>query len=283
MRSKDWEESVIISYYTAIVHFLYGNISKAERLADQAEFDAAKCGMTVWGAKARFFKGRVIFEQGKYFDAYDVFNSISLSEENEDTLNAWKYRAKAYSGGLLPANIKNDGDGAVFIVEAAYINHEYEKALELADSLLANLPDQSFIFLEQPDWQSGFSQVELLMLPQMDLWFRLLSTFQALALSRRKSDDSSADRAVSIIKHITRDEKFAGEDSNDAFYYFSQYLVLKNVNASEVDLNTVVSIAFKRLQRRASRIDNIETKRAFLSFNRWNEALGEAAKHHKLI
>jgi tetratricopeptide (TPR) repeat protein len=247
-RSKDWEESVIISYYTSVVHFLYGNISKAERLASHAEGESLTCGMISWGAKSRFLKGRILFDQGRYFDAYDVFHSISSTEENQDTLNAWKYRAKLYSGGLLPLDLKNEGDGAVFMIEAAYINREYEKAAELSDQLLANVPDNTFVFIEQVDWQSGFSQVELLMFPQMDLWHRLVSTFRALALSRQKSD-ASADRALSIMKQITRDEKFIDRDINDAFYYFAHYLVLQHANASEIDLNTAVSIAFKRLQR----------------------------------
>jgi hypothetical protein len=42
-------------------------------------------------------------------------------------------------------------------------------------------------------------------------------------------------------------------------------------------------MAFKRLQSRASRIDDTEIKRAFLSLAHWNGALGLAAKKHKLI
>jgi hypothetical protein len=48
-------------------------------------------------------------------------------------------------------------------------------------------------------------------------------------------------------------------------------------------MNTAVSMAFKRLQSRASRIDDIEIKRAYLSGNHWNKLLGQAAKKHKLI
>jgi hypothetical protein len=48
-------------------------------------------------------------------------------------------------------------------------------------------------------------------------------------------------------------------------------------------MDTAVSIAFKRLQSRASRIDDIETKRAYLSLNYWNNALVQAARVHRLI
>jgi hypothetical protein len=50
-----------------------------------------------------------------------------------------------------------------------------------------------------------------------------------------------------------------------------------------IDWHTVLSIAFKRLQRRASRIDDAGLKRAFLSGNRWNRMLFAEAKAINLI
>jgi hypothetical protein len=44
-----------------------------------------------------------------------------------------------------------------------------------------------------------------------------------------------------------------------------------------------VSMACKRLQRRAERIDDLETKQAFLNLPRWNNALFKAARELKLI
>jgi hypothetical protein len=48
-------------------------------------------------------------------------------------------------------------------------------------------------------------------------------------------------------------------------------------------MGTVVSIAFKRLQRRASRIDDPKTRQDYIFRNRWNNALSLAAKEYKLI
>jgi hypothetical protein len=42
-------------------------------------------------------------------------------------------------------------------------------------------------------------------------------------------------------------------------------------------------MAFKRLQRRAGRIDDIVTRRAFLSNQYWNKILFNTAKAYKLI
>ncbi len=280
-RSKDWEESVIINYDASLVQFLFGNISASERFAGRAESLSLRCGLVSWGAKARFLRGRILFEQGRYNDAYDMFQSIAPTEENQDVLDAWKFRAKAYLGDFLPEDIKNNGDGAVFMIEAAYINEEYEKTIKMADQLLLDLPDHQCIFLEQPDWQSGFSQAELMMFPQKDFLHRFVSTYRALALSRQSPFEAAA--AVTIMRQITRDEKFFDTDANDEFYFFAQYQALQNADALEIDQNTAISMAFKRLQRHASRIDDIKTKRDFLTLNRWNKALGEAAKTHRLI
>jgi len=50
-----------------------------------------------------------------------------------------------------------------------------------------------------------------------------------------------------------------------------------------VDLKTVVSMGLKRLQKRAGRIDDNETKQAFLNLSRWNSALHSAGKENKLV
>ena len=80
-----------------------------------------------------------------------------------------------------------------------------------------------------------------------------------------------------------RDERFTRTDSNDPFFFYAYYCVLSEMDAPEVDKNTAISIAFKRLQRRASRIDDLDTKRAFLNLPFWNKALYQTAKDHKLI
>jgi hypothetical protein len=85
------------------------------------------------------------------------------------------------------------------------------------------------------------------------------------------------------MDRLFQDERFSDMDPNDAFYYYAYYLVLGESGAAEVDMNTAVSMAFKRLQRRASRIDDIEINKAFLNRQYWNRALSLAAKEHKLI
>jgi hypothetical protein len=85
------------------------------------------------------------------------------------------------------------------------------------------------------------------------------------------------------MQRILRDERLSEMDPNDAFYFYAWYRVLEESRSPQIDMNTAVSMAFKRLQRRASRIDDVETRQAYLSQPRWNSALSLAAKEYKLI
>jgi len=72
-------------------------------------------------------------------------------------------------------------------------------------------------------------------------------------------------------------------DPWDAFYFYAKYRILEQTEASLVDMSTAVSMAFKRLQRRAGRIDDNETRRQYLNGSRWNRELSATAKEFKLI
>jgi hypothetical protein len=85
------------------------------------------------------------------------------------------------------------------------------------------------------------------------------------------------------MRRIVQDERLSEMDPNSSFFFFAWYRVLEESGATEVDMNTAVSMAFKRLQLRASRVDDSDTRRSFLTLHYWNSALGEAAKQHKLI
>jgi hypothetical protein len=153
--------------------------------------------------------------------------------------------------------------------------------VELSGRLAAVVPQDYFLYTEQPDWRSGFAQCELLLLPQKEFWDRMISTYHSLALCR--ISNAGGEAAVQNMQRILRDERLSEMDPNDAFYFYAWYRVLEESNSPQVDMNTAVSMAFKRLQRRASHIDDVEIRRAYLSGPRWNSALSLAAKEYKLI
>jgi tetratricopeptide (TPR) repeat protein len=295
------DELALAAYYAAGTYFLFGNISKAERIALQAEAAAIASGRTEWADRARFLLGRLRFETGRYQDALDIFEDLESRcppySNRALVCSAWIFRTEVFLNRPNPRvpNVMNH-DARLFAVEAAYLSGNYRETVTLADALVTVLPEGNFLFVEQPDWRSGFSQCELLIFSPRNFLSRILSTYRALALCRVKPPGSFVKRqekleggsearseAYDCLRRILREEGMPQADPNDAFYYYAYYCVLEETGAVEVDMNTAVSLAFKRLQSRASRIDDSETKRSFLSLNYWNKALGQAAKQHKLI
>ena len=201
-------------------------------------------------------------------------------------MDAWIYRTNIYLGNNTNTESKQikGMDGQLFETEAAFMAEDYRKVLKLLAKLEQTPPEDHFAYIEQPDWQSGFCQCEQLLFPLQDLWNRMIHTFRTLALCHLNEDELSKDlnEAIPEMKRIIREE-LPETDPNDTFHLYSYYQILKKIEAPEIDRNTAISLAFKRLQKRASRIDDNTTKRTFLSVQRWNSALTAAAKEHKLI
>jgi hypothetical protein len=109
----------------------------------------------------------------------------------------------------------------------------------------------------------------------------MICLFHSLALSRLSAEES--EEALKEIQRILRYERLCEMDPWDAYYFYAKYRILEQTDASLVDMSTAVSMAFKRLQRRASRIEDIETRRQYLNGSRWNRELSLAAKEFKLI
>jgi tetratricopeptide (TPR) repeat protein len=296
-RSGCFDELSIAMYYAAGIHLLSGNLSKAERLIRRADECASITGRIEWADRSRFLLGRFRFEAGYYQEARDIFTGLleqeipGASKNREVVLRAWVYRSRIFSnqhpGSLADISGAGSPDPRLFEIEAAYYAGEYRQTVDLADDFhiyLSDLPEDRFIFIEQPDWWSGFAQCEMLLFSPKDLFTRLSSTYRALALAKLSAGDSSAgEMALDTMRRVIREEGRPQMDLNDVFYYYSHYCVLQETSAVEVDMDTAVSIAFKRLQSRASHIDDIKTKQAYLSLNYWNNALGQAAKARRLI
>ncbi len=286
-QTEDREELALVAYYFASVQFLHGNLAKAERLVRQAYAAADSAGMETWAWRARFFEARLRLETGRYREARGLLEEIHNSgpPEAEALSAAWMRRTLALDPGAAPAQGEPAAvDEALFKVESAFLAQDYPLAAELADQALAVDYAPKFTILEQPDWSSGFSQCELLLFPERDFCRRLLGCYRSLAVSRVAGQKTAAmDDAVRGVQRIVKDERIPESDPYDAFYAYAYYEVLQKAGATELDKGTALSIAFKKLQRRASRIDDTETKRSYLFLNHWHAALSAAAKQHNLI
>ena len=278
----------ISAYYAAASQFLFGNVSKALRLAQKAREQTLTFGLPDWADRARFLEGRLIFEIGFYREALEIFEELQKkpsgwnSPEKDRLLAAWEYRAQVFLRNPLFKKPENSGREAdIFEIEAAYLAGNYPKTVELANALSLLSIDENFLFTEQADWRNGFAQCELLYFSPEDIWKRLVCTYHSLALCRISPE--YGEEAMNNMRHILRDERLSEMDPWDAFYFYAWYRVLEQTGAEQIDMNTAVSMAFKRLQRRASRIDDTETRRTFLSRPRWNSELSRAAKEFRLI
>jgi hypothetical protein len=218
----------------------------------------------------------------------DIFQSLyehygaDGNSVRAQTIAAWIFRAELYLYGKNKTGREfPSGDGLLFNIEEAYFSGDYEKALSLSQSLLSSLPDNGFLFTEQPDWTSGFAQCELLQISKKDFYTRIALGWQALVLSMLEAKDS--DEALRLIQTVVRDKHLGGTDPFAPFLFFINYKILRRADAPEPDVNTAISIAFNRLQIRSSRIDEIEPRRSFFTKHYWNKALFDSAKEHKLI
>jgi hypothetical protein len=85
------------------------------------------------------------------------------------------------------------------------------------------------------------------------------------------------------MQRFMRDELLPDSDPSDSFCYYAWYCMLRDSGAAQVDMETVVSMAYKRLQRRAGRFDDMKAKQSFLNASRWNKMLMQAAREYKLV
>ena len=305
-KTEQQEELFLTCYFASSINFLYGNLSKAERLAGRAEETASELGQSGWAERAKFLRGRLCFETGRYQEALEVFQSIGTGGTNGaggivpaktemiDTLRAWIFRTRNFLN--LPAAGELAGsDGRIFEIEAEYLGRNHEKAAAMAGDFLSSAggnEKDDFLFTEQPDWRSGFSQAENMCRSEKVPGITIVRVYRAMA---QCALNLSRTEVLGNMQRFIRDEVLPGTDPNYAFYFYAWLCMLRDFKntgdsrnpgdslSAQVDINTVVSMAFKRLQLRAGRIDDPKIKQAYLNQSRWSSALYLAAKDYKLI
>jgi len=287
-KTGNYHELGISAYYAAASQFLIGDLFNAQRLAKKSIEQSLAAGRPDWADRSRFIEGRIEFELGKCSEARDIFEALrkepfnGMNEEKDSLLAAWIYRCKIYCQDTQAEKPeKANYDAGLFEIEAAYLAGDYKKAVELSSTMTNPFSQEYFLYTEQPHWRSGFDQCEHLYFSHGEIQDRMLCLFHSLALSRLSPDESG--EAMKNLQRILRPEQLCEMDPWDAFYFYAKYCILEHTGASLVDMSTAVSMAFKRLQRRASRIEDVETRRQYLNGQRWNRELSLAAKEFKLI
>jgi hypothetical protein len=287
-KTGNYNELAISTYYAAATKFLYGDIYSAAILAKKATENSLFSGRCEWADRSRFLEGRIEFDLGHYKNAYEIFNVLKAepygnrTEEKDNLLSSWIYRCHIYMNSkviLKPASFCYDAN--LFEIEEAYFLGEYERAFELASSMNNPFAKENYLYSEQAEWVSGFAQCEHLYYTNGEIQDRMIRIYRSLALS--KISHNQIEEARQDVQKILRDEKLCEIDPCESFYFFAKYLILEQKEADAVDMSTAVSMAFKRLQRRAGRIEDIETSRQYLNGPKWNHELSKVAREYKLI
>ena len=294
-KAGNYYEYAVSAYYAAVTHFLYGDVFKAAKFTRKSIEQALAAGSPDWADRARFFLGRIEFELGRYNEAYEIFEKLSREPYGDDTydklnlLAAWIYRCRIYSQTPAIPRPKIDSyDADIFEIEAAYLCRDYRKAADLCDSYFNPFSGESFLYIERPDWRTGFAQCEHLFFSRGEIQNRMISLFHSLSLSglsKISSDQSpeNSEAALQGIQKILNDDRLCEMDPWTAFYYYAKYRILEQTGANQIDMGTSVSMAFKRLQKRAVKIEDVETRNQYLTGPRWNRELNQTAKEFKLI
>jgi tetratricopeptide (TPR) repeat protein len=286
--SGETDELGVLLFYAANIQYLLGNISKAERLAISAERSAASAGCYQWAQRSHFLLGKIRFEFGDYEKAVKIFDSLEKTiemDEAKNIINAWLFRAKFFTCGVSGQRISYTNpsfDALLFDAEASYITGGYKETLILTEKLLERLPGDGYLWTEKPDWTSGFSQCEFLLVPERDFWKQMALIYHSLSLCTLADSKKMQKQAISDLDWLSPN-MLPDIFPNDSFYFYALYSVLRKSGEDPLYVNTVVGIAFKRLQQRGIKIDAPEARRIFFDRPYWNNALTMAAREYKLI
>lgn len=280
---KNVQEKAMASYYLGVAYFLQGNLPRAISftkiaigLFNQLEYQG-------WEQKSVFLLGRIYFSLGSYDKAIALFESI---QETQGVL--WSLKTKLYASignrlvidGLVKSYKAVGVSEKTLEIELEYFLGNYETCVRLCESVLNTESETLMRITEQIDWTDGYAQIESLLFPKRDFLLRSHSCFKALSLSRLNPKDHAI---LSNLEAILDEIKPGLYDPYDVFYYNCYYLVVQQLDSTEIDRSTALSGAFKRLQKRASRIEDAELQRQYLTANYWNGLLCGAAKLHYLI
>ncbi len=281
--------------FEAVTHFDFGNYSKAIRTADAASEVAVAICRREWQRFLIFLRGRCHFALGLYDEAAGAFQTgtslcrVYPHAAASRVFEAWTARAAYYAGTrqALKTLEEMDPSGEVlfFTGEIRAGNGEWAEAAALFDRALRALDDEREAYLpsEIVSWRSGFAGIEDRAFRGADghgVLHHMARAMKAYVVAHL--EDSS--EGVAELTRITREDKLSDQDPNESFYYFLHSQILPEGQGDLlVDRLTVLNKALKHAQERATRIDEVKMRRAFLQSNRWNVRLFADARKHKLV
>lgn len=277
-------ERAITSFYAAVAYFLLGSMPRAIFYCENAIQTFKQCDLEAWSQKARFLLGRIQFLLGNYDDSTVIFQSISAGS----VTYFWALRSQLYSSSHNRERLEQlfqkykglSSRDVLLEQEFNYFLGNYEECIRISDIYDSHESVFVPIITERPDWYDGYSQIEYILFPRQEIIKRQIKCFKALSLSHTQPKSQNI---TAIMDSIFDELKPYVYDPFDVFYHSCYYLAIQQMASSEIDKATALSGAFKRLQKRAGRIEDAEMRRNYLTSNYWNGLLSSSAKMHNLI
>ncbi|MDC7225526.1 MAG: hypothetical protein PQJ61_02035 [Spirochaetales bacterium] len=282
--------------FTAVQQYIWGSLDASLESTDKSLDIADNSGRKEWQFYIEFFKCRLFFELGRYYDAEKLLSDCLLrseiyrDDERKKIFSAWTaraciYQGKIYRGINMLLSLNEDPEVLFFLSEAYYFNGNMEKAVESiekagSEEAYFNL---GFMPLEQITWKNGFTSIEGRVLRSdkgTGVLLHNIKALQAFLLGLT----GNREYGTEILFTLTRDEKISENDPYNRlyFYLYCQLLEIRQ-NTAMVDKLTLISKALKYLQQTSSRINNPRVRQQFMLKNYWNSRLVSEAQKEKLI
>ena len=282
--------------FSAFGQYLWGAYDKALDVAEQAVAAALKGGFENWYFYVEFFKCRLYFELGRYYDAEKLLAGCLLRNEKygnpyrRKLFSAWAARACIYQGKVYRAismlkALEQDPEVLFFLAEAYYFSGNMEQAEVVISKAagMSNYFELGFNPLEYISWKNGYVSLEGRFLRSGEGTGVLLHNIRAtqafiMGLAGKR------DQGIEILFNLTRDQKISENDPYNRLYFYYYCLLLDRGNDPDiVDKLTLISKALKYLQQTSSRINTPSVRQEFMMKSYWNARLVEEAKREKLI
>jgi tetratricopeptide (TPR) repeat protein len=289
-------ECILSATAEAAADFSLGDLSKAASRADAAADWAASAFRADWESAAAFIKGRASLEIGRYEEAEEYFGRVRTiarvygEAEAGRRAEIWIGRSAAFAGEELRAReiLRRFGDDAEalwFLAELEAWENSPVKAVTFADEALALAVLPRFSTADSFDWGSGFASLEgraVGFCATRSYLYDQIAAFRDFAAGMASPETEGADCAARLATRV-REDRLAVIHPSSHLYLFYRYLILERMSPGSMDGATALSKAFKALQVRSTRMGESAHKDGFLQANRWNHALIDAARRHKLI
>jgi|GEM_PF-2119966 tetratricopeptide (TPR) repeat protein len=291
-------ESALSSYYEGLTFYLYGNLSRALRLALLSRAHAERAFRPDWEIQARILSARIHLDLGRAESARsDLETCLSIARLSGAPAAPARVRI------LLARSMARMGEGEAALAELTRIPPDPEARRVRAEILLGQgraadaleearasgpvEPSRTFFPLSP-----GFSGEEELI---EDCVASPPGGSSVAGLRRVALEGSALMRlgrqaeAARILHGLVHDPGMRESDPRVHEYLYLFFLALPDDDSPVQeyerlgDRGTVLSRAFKHLQLKASRIDTAEDKNAYMTDNPVNRILADTARTFKFI